>query len=52
MENRERKRNKSRATGIRRMIKMEEENGIEANKVGKESEREKDRNFIRTAKTE
>jgi len=35
MENRERKRNKSRTTGIRRMIKREEENGIEANKVGK-----------------
>jgi hypothetical protein len=35
MENREYKRNKSRTTGIRRMIKMEEENGIEANKVRK-----------------
>lgn len=35
MENGERKRNKSRTTGIRWMIKMEEENGIEANKDGK-----------------
>lgn len=35
MENRESKRNKSRRTGIRRMIKMKEESGIQANKVGK-----------------
>ena len=50
MENRERKRNESRTTGIRRMIKMEEENGTEANKVGKKVNGENGRNFIGTAK--
>ena len=39
MEKRERKGNKSRTTGIRRMIKMEEENGTEANKVGEKVRR-------------
>jgi hypothetical protein len=39
MENRDSKRNKTRTTGIRQMIKVEEEQGIEVNKVGKKEKR-------------
>jgi hypothetical protein len=35
MENRERKRNKNCTSGIRQMIKMEEENGIEHKRIEK-----------------
>lgn len=50
MENRDSKRNKTRTTGIRQMIKVEEEQGIEVNKVGKKEKGGERQKFYQNSK--